>query len=436
MPVFESATVKVDRDNDGSFVLVIDVPGKPVNVINRRLLADLGSALDALSAQPRVPVLVVRSGKKAGFLAGADLNEFLAIEDAAGARATSAAGQELFGRLAKFPAPTVCVLFGATVGGGLELALACDYRLVFDRPGTKMELPEIKLGLLPAWGGTQRLPRVVGLEPALKMILVPRTLNAKEAFEWGLADAYASDEASLREQYAKLLVRSVGEGKRPRERLPLRGWRQKVLESNPFGRKAILRGAERLLRQKTPDDVPAPLEAFEAVRVGLDRGMEAGLEYEREAAARLGTSTACRNLVSLFFQREAARKSAGELLPPGNVGVVGAGVMGAGIAQLAALSGHRVVVQEVNEAAMQAGQARVEALFAAAAQKGRISPQEMEKRRAAVHYTTSWQGFVEVSLVVEAALEDAEVKRKVFQELDARTPPGAVLATNTSSLNV
>src|SRR5262245_49188745 len=155
MPVFESATVKVDRDNDGSYVLVIDVPGKPVNVINRQLLADLGAALDALAAQPRVPVLVVRSGKKAGFLAGADLNEFLAIKDAAGARGTSAAGQELFGRLAKLNAPTVCVIFGATLGGGLELALACDYRLVFDKAGTQIGLPEVRLGLLPAWGGTQ-----------------------------------------------------------------------------------------------------------------------------------------------------------------------------------------------------------------------------------------------------------------------------------------
>src|SRR3954453_15177580 len=139
MAIFESATVKVERDNnDGSFVLLLDVPGKPVNVINRQLLADLGAALAAVAAQPRVPVLVVRSAKKAGFLAGADLNEFLAIGDATQARALSAAGQEAFDRLEKLACPTVCVLHGATVGGGLEMALACDYRLVFDRPGTQI----------------------------------------------------------------------------------------------------------------------------------------------------------------------------------------------------------------------------------------------------------------------------------------------------------
>jgi 3-hydroxyacyl-CoA dehydrogenase/enoyl-CoA hydratase/3-hydroxybutyryl-CoA epimerase len=437
MPVFESATVTVDRDAaDGSFVLLIDVPGKPVNVINPQLLADLGAALTALEAQPRVPVVAVRSGKKAGFLAGADLNEFLKIGDVAAARATSAAGQDVFARLARLKAPTVCVLHGATLGGGLELALACDYRLVFDKPGTQLGLPEVRLGLLPAWGGTQRLPRVVGLEQALKMILAPKMLNAREAFECGLADAYASDEASLREQFAKLLVRAVGEGKRQRDRLPIRTWRQRFLESNPIGRRILLRGAERQLRNKVPDDMPAPLEAFDAVRVGVQQGMDAGFEHEREAAARLGTSKACRNLVSLFFQSEAARKAGGPPLTFKKVGVVGAGVMGAGIAQLAALSGFEVVVQEVNDSALQAGKARIDGLFATAADKGRISRAEMEQRRAAVRYTTAWEGFADVGLVVEAALEDAQVKRNVFRELDERTPGTAVLATNTSSLTV
>jgi 3-hydroxyacyl-CoA dehydrogenase/enoyl-CoA hydratase/3-hydroxybutyryl-CoA epimerase len=299
-----------------------------------------------------------------------------------------------------------------------------------------MELPEVRLGLLPAWGGTQRLPRVVGLERALKVILGGKSLNAREALEWGLADAYAADEASLREQYNKLCVRAIGEGKRQREGLPLRGWRQKLLESNPFGKSVILRGAEKLVRKKTPDDMPAPLEAFEAVRVGIQKGMQAGLEYEREAAARLGASGACRNLVSLWFAREAARKATGQPLPSRKIGVVGAGVMGAGIAQLAALSGYAVEVQEVNEPALEAGRKRIDGLFAAAAAKGRISQEEMQRRREAVGYTTAWQGFGGVDLVVEAALEDAEVKRSVFRALDERTPPAAVLATNTSSLTV
>src|SRR5580692_7957910 len=135
MSLFQSDTVTIQRDADGSFVLVLDVPGRSVNIITRQVLADLDAALDVLSAQPYVPVLVVRSGKKSGFLAGADLDEFRAVKDAAAARALSEAGQKLFGRLAGLHAPTVAVIHGPCLGGGLELALACDYRLVFDRPG-------------------------------------------------------------------------------------------------------------------------------------------------------------------------------------------------------------------------------------------------------------------------------------------------------------
>src|SRR5262249_42534488 len=173
-----------------------------------------------------------------------------------------------------------------------------------------------------------------------------------------------------------------------------------------------------------------------AVRGGIQKGMQAGFESGREAGPRLGASSACRNLVSLWFAREAARKASGQPLPSKKVGVVGVGVMGAGIAQLAALSGYAVEVQEVSEPALEAGRQRIEGPVAAAAAEGRISHEEMQLRREAVGYTTTWQGFGGVDLVVEAALEDAAVKRTVFRELDERTPPAAVLATNTSSLTV
>jgi 3-hydroxyacyl-CoA dehydrogenase/enoyl-CoA hydratase/3-hydroxybutyryl-CoA epimerase len=437
MSIYQSPTIKVERDTDGSFVLVLDVPGKEVNVITRQVLADLEGALEALAEQPRIPVLVVRSGKKSGFLAGADLHEFTLIKDTASARALSAAGQDLFGRLAALPGPSVCVVHGACLGGGLELALACDYRLVFDKPGTQLGLPEVELGLLPGWGGTQRLPRIVGLERALQVILAGRRLGAREAFQWGLADAYAASEAELRDQYARLLLRAAAVGKRPRPGLPLHGWRQRLLESNPIGRRILFKATERLVRSRVPDDMPAPFEALEAVRIGIDRGLSAGLAQEREAAARLGTSPACRNLVQLFFQREAARKRPDPNVPPvRRLGVVGAGVMGAGIVQLAALSGCEVVVQEVNAAALAAGLARIDELFAKAVERRRVGAEEARQKRAAVRGTTAWEGFDAVEVVVEAAVEDLELKRNLFRDLAGRTAPSAILATNTSSLMV
>jgi 3-hydroxyacyl-CoA dehydrogenase/enoyl-CoA hydratase/3-hydroxybutyryl-CoA epimerase len=441
MALFESQTVVVERDTDGSAVLKLDVPERPLNVFNRQVLADLDAALDAVQAEPRVPLLVVRSGKKSGFVAGADLEEFLSIRDSAEASAVSERGQRLFDKLAGLPMPTVAAVHGPCLGGGLEFALACDYRLVYDRRETQLGLPEVTLGLLPGWGGTQRLPRVVGLERALQVILAGKRLTAPDAERWGLADVVAANEAELREGFAQLTARAIQEGKRPLAGLPLRTWRQRLLESNPFGRRVIFQTAERQLRRRVWEDMPAPFEALEAVRVGLKRGMEGGLEYERAAAGRLAVSPACRNLIALFFQGEKARKGPAELraLHPPEVkrlGVVGAGTMGAGIAQLAALKGCEVVVQEVNQPALDAGMARIADLFAKAVERRLLSEAEAQKRRAAVRGTLNWEGFADVDAVVEAALEELDAKRAVFRELEARTKPTAVLATNTSSLPV
>jgi 3-hydroxyacyl-CoA dehydrogenase/enoyl-CoA hydratase/3-hydroxybutyryl-CoA epimerase len=441
MPLFESQSVTVERDTDGSAVLKLDVPGRSMNVFARQVFADLDAALDAVMAAGKLPVLIVRSGKKSGFLAGADLSEFLAIQDAASAQALSESGQKLFDKVAALPMPTIAAIHGPCLGGGLEFALACDYRLVFDRPGTQIGFPEVELGLLPGWGGTQRLPRAIGLERALQVILAGKRLNAREAFTWGLADALAATEAELRDQFTRLTFRAVQCGKRRSARLPLTTWRQRLLESNPIGRRILFQATERILRSRVPDDMPAPAEALEAIRVGLKQGMTAGLAYEREAAGRLAVSSACRNLIGLFFQREKARKLPETLAAasPGEVrrvGVVGAGVMGAGIAQLAAFKGAAVVVQEVNQAALDAGLGRIQDLFQKAVERRLLTEAEAQQRRMAVKGTLNWEGFDSVDVVVEAAIEDLDAKRALFRELDTRTPPSIVLATNTSSLLV
>lgn len=438
--LFQSETVSLERDREGGVVLKLDVPDRAVNVFNRRVLSDLDGALDA-AAQSKAPLLLVRSGKNSGFIAGADLREFLAIEDSASAEAISATGQRLFAKLAALPMPTVAAIHGPCLGGGLEFALACDYRMVFDKKNTQLGLPEVELGLLPAWGGTQRLPRIVGLERAMQVILAGKRLSAAEAFRWGLADAIAATEAELRDRTAQLMIRAIGEGKRRLSGLPLRTWRQRLLESNPLSRRVLFQAALRRLRRKVWDDMPAPGEAFEAIRIGIQRGENAGFAYERAAAGRLAISSACRNLISLFFQREKSRKLPAELngvtpAPVHRVGVVGAGVMGAGIAQLAAFRGCKVVVQEVNQAALDAGMTRITELFRKAVERRLLSEPESVERLAAIQGTLAWQGFDHVDVVVEAALEDLDAKRIVFRELETRTRPNAVLATNTSSLPV
>jgi 3-hydroxyacyl-CoA dehydrogenase/enoyl-CoA hydratase/3-hydroxybutyryl-CoA epimerase len=434
MAFFQSDNLWVSQLADGVASLVLDVPGRDVNVLGRAVLADLDAALDRIAAEPSFQLLIIRSGKSGSFLAGADLHELAEVHGTAEALALSERGQRLFDKLASLRVPTVAVISGPCVGGGLELALACDNRVLVDQPRTLLGLPEIELGLLPAWGGTQRLPRTVGLERALQIILGGKRLRAREALAWGLADELTD---ATGDEPPRLLTQPV---KRPRPTLPLRTWRQKLLESTRLARGLIFRGAERVLKRRVPDDMPAPREALQAVRVGLEQGMEAGLAREREAAGRLATSSACRNLIGLFFRREEARELPAEVAngspPIRRVGIVGAGTMGAGIAQLAALKGSRVVLQEINETALASGILRVFALFNQAVERGVLPAAELPQRLAAVHGTTAWKGFDELDLVIEAIVEDVQAKRELFRDLEKHTSPATVLATNTSSLRV
>jgi 3-hydroxyacyl-CoA dehydrogenase / enoyl-CoA hydratase / 3-hydroxybutyryl-CoA epimerase len=422
-------------------MLVLDVAGKSVNVFNRQVLTDLEAAIEQIAGEPSVRLLGIRSGKPSKPFAGADLEEFGRIHDPADARALSALGQRVFDKLSLLPAISLIVIQGSCLGGGLEFALACDYRLVVDHPTTQLGLPEVELGLIPGWGGTQRLPRRVGLERALQVIMGGKRLNAGEAFRWRLADAIAGSEdedqaAALRRLGHQVLKR----GKHFAGRLPLSTWRQRLFESTPPARSFLLRAAQRIMKNRVPDDMPAPAEAFEAVRIGLRQGIQAGLEREREANARLMNTDACRNLMGLFFERERARKLPASFPtsdpPLQRIGVVGAGTMGAGIAQLAAIRGFQVVVQEVDASALAAGVGRIADLFDKAVRRGLLPASEVDQKLAAIGRTTSWEGFAEVDLVVEAVIEDLALKRKIFQQLERNTRPETILATNTSSLPV
>jgi 3-hydroxyacyl-CoA dehydrogenase/enoyl-CoA hydratase/3-hydroxybutyryl-CoA epimerase len=189
MAFFQTDTLWINQLSDGVAALMLDVPGRSVNVLTLQVLADLDQALDRVAAEPSFRLLVIRSGKPRTFVAGADVRELAGVASAEEAERLSRRGQQLFAKLAALPQPSVAMIEGACLGGGLELALACDYRVVIDNPRTQLGLPEVELGLLPAWGGTQRLPRVVGLENGLQMILTGKRLTAGEALRLGLADA-------------------------------------------------------------------------------------------------------------------------------------------------------------------------------------------------------------------------------------------------------
>src|SRR5437870_1287871 len=212
MAFFERANLRIEKKAEESAVLLLDVAGRTVNVFNREVLADLDAALDCLANTPSVKLLAIRSGSSSKPIVGADIASFAGIKHAEEATALSELGQRVFYKLANLAMPTLIAIQGPCLGGGLEFALACDYRLVRDDRNTQLGFPEVEIGLIPGWGGTQRLPRRIGLERALRMILGSKRLSAQEALQWGLADAIAAGEQDYADQLRRLGHRAVQEG--------------------------------------------------------------------------------------------------------------------------------------------------------------------------------------------------------------------------------
>jgi 3-hydroxyacyl-CoA dehydrogenase / enoyl-CoA hydratase / 3-hydroxybutyryl-CoA epimerase len=437
---------RLESNAEGVATLWLDVENKTVNVLNQAVLHELELAIRAAADDSQIRVLILQSAKESGFFAGADLKAFTDIRTAEEAEALSLFGQGVFQLLADLKAVTIAVIHGPCLGGGLELALACDYRLAVDQPGTQLGLPEVELGIIPGWGGTQRLPQTIPVENALPMILAAKNLDARQSSAIGLVDrAVSPTELSL--AVNELTARCLLLAAKPRRR-PRRSMRQWLLEANPLGRRLLFHLTRRQLAERVPDDMPAPWEALRAVEIGLAQGPGEGLSYERKANGKLFTeSPASRNLINLFFLREQARKlptaAADSSLARGEsgrpirrVGVVGAGVMGAGIAQLAAIKGMEVVIQDVSDAAVAAGAKRIEELYEQAVDRKIVTAEEAKRQLSSIAKTIHWEGFETADLVVEAVTENLSAKQAVFRELECRIPATALMATNTSSLLV
>jgi 3-hydroxyacyl-CoA dehydrogenase/enoyl-CoA hydratase/3-hydroxybutyryl-CoA epimerase len=433
--LFESTHLRIETDERVA-TLWLDTPGRPTNVLSRAALADLDTGLQAVARQPAIDVLLVRSAKSAGFAAGHDAAEFAELRTAEDLSGFAAQGQEVFRRLEGLsPALlSVAVIDGPCHGAGLELALACDYRFAVARPATTFAFPEIERGVIPCWGGTARLPRRVGLKNALTMLLSGRVLTAWEAFVFGLADRAVSVDRSrivLAEFVARL---------QDRPRSPRRSLLRRLGDANPLARRRLFRDARRMLADQSAAERPAGHELLAAVEAGL-AGAEEGLARERTAVAALALTPACRNALRLAQRAEQSPKIFPEPtnpVPPvpRRVGIVGGGRLGASLARWFALQGREVVIQEASEPALAVASQRLTELFGDAARQGYLTGLEAHNLGRTVGRTTTWNGFEEAGLVIEAVDEDPGVKRGVFHELEQRCRPRTVLATASSSVRV
>jgi len=431
-PVAARSVTFVPADASGVARIVIDRPDDPVNSIDAKLLEDLAAAVSAArAAGPRG--VVVMSGKRDQFVAGADLK----MARSAGRddlERASRAMQQVLNDLEALPCPVIAAINGPALGGGLELALACDRRIVADAPNVRIGQPEVRLGLLPAAGGTQRLPRLVGLPRALDLILSARTLTPKRALRAGLVDEVVHPAVLLR---AANDVALRG-GKRTTDGGPTVAERAATWLA-PARSFAISQARSRVLAE-TKGRYPAPLRAIEAIATGLAKGMAAGLDVEARAFGELATSDAGRSLTRLTMltlrQRKAALDGLGTPRPVRSVGVVGLGFMGSGIAQAAAVAGMSVRGRDRDAAAVAKGISTVRKLTTDAAKKGVFERREATRIIGRVSGGPDLAGFRHADLVIEAVFEDLAIKRRVIAELEDVLPPDAVIATNTSALPI
>jgi 3-hydroxyacyl-CoA dehydrogenase/enoyl-CoA hydratase/3-hydroxybutyryl-CoA epimerase len=442
-----SSNPTFEIDSDHIAWITFDDVDRSANVLTEPVMFRLGEALDearAAGREGRAQVVVIRSGKPDSFIAGADIEQIGGVEDPDLAAKQVRLGQSIFNDVASLPMPSVAAIHGFCVGGGLEMALACDHRVLSDARKTTLALPEVQLGILPAWGGTTRLPRLIGLQAALDLLLTGKKVNARKAKRIGLASAVLPADI-FRDKVREFALGLVAQpdSAAPRKRRLF----TRLLDDTGPGRRIVLSMARKKVLASTGGNYPAPLRILDVLSRHAGGPVDASLEAEARAAAELLVSPVCKNLVHVFHMREAARKGDGVSVgsadhaavsphPVVALGVLGAGVMGGGIGQLAAYNNVRVYMKDIHHEAVTGGLQHARSLFDKA-----VARRKLTKREAAAHMERisgglDYHGLSNVDIVIEAIVEKMEVKKTVLREAETHVRSGCVLATNTSSLSV
>ena len=416
-------------------VVTFDTPDKKVNTFNLETIEEFSEILDQLEEMGSdLKGAIIISAKERNFIAGADISLIAGITDPLKGAAMARTGQELFERIAALPFTTVAAIHGSCLGGGLELALACDHRVASDDAGTFLGLPETRLGIIPGFGGTQRLPRLVGLLESVRMITTGSTVYAGKALRIGLVD-----EVTRREHLMDAAMAAVDGN------LPEKNARKKttsarlegLLEKNALGRRFLLGKARKAVLSETRGHYPAPMAAIDAIEYGLNHGMSRGLAEENRLFGLMAVTDISKNLIRVFHLRESFAK--GDPSPAESISrlaVIGGGAMGGGIAALAAQRGMRVRLIDMSEKALGAAIKFLNDDVAKKRKKHRYTRAEADWIPVRLTVDTQIRGIGASDVVIEAVAERMDVKRSVFSSASEAVSDTTAILTNTSSLSV
>jgi 3-hydroxyacyl-CoA dehydrogenase/enoyl-CoA hydratase/3-hydroxybutyryl-CoA epimerase len=423
-----SQNIRREVQDSGIAILTFDRPKSSANIFDQQTLDELNEHLDFLESQQTLKGLIIRSAKPKIFIAGADLNSFTQDPSPERFGAVIERGQKTFDRIANLRYPSIAAIHGVALGGGLEIAFACDYRIASLDAATKIGLPETTLGILPAWGGSTRLPKLVGLPAALDVILTGRQYPAKLALKLGIVDTVVHAERMI-DLATKMLL--AGNAKK-------RSYKLQLSNRAPVS-KVIATQAQKQTLAKTRGNYPAPLKALEVVVAGLSATHAQSLENEKKGFIELARGPVAQNLIRVFFLQERAKKIP---LPAGvspktvsKALVIGAGTMGAGIAQWLSARGIRVILKDVGPEPLGKGIQAIARLYRDAVRRRLFTEAEAHRAFDRVIPVVEDVPLRDVDLVIEAAIEKLDLKRQLFAALDPKVQC-ETLATNTSALSI
>lgn len=426
----------VDVRGDGIAVISIDVPNETMNVLKASFSTEANSTFEQIATDPKIKGAVIISGKDNSFMAGADVKMLQSVTSADGAAYLARMGQLAFQKIADSRKPIIAAINGPALGGGYELALACHGRVASDNKKTVVGLPEVMLGVLPGSGGTQRLPRLIGLQKALPLILQGKQVKAAKALKLGMVDKVVSRDKLL-DTAITMAKNLVGKMDSIRQ-APEKEFKDKLLEDNKIGRNIVFKQARAMTKKATHGNYPAPMAIIDVVEYGLNHGIKAGLVYESKRFGQLAMTPVARSLMGVFFadqELSKAKFTQADAVEVEKVAILGGGLMGAGIGTVSLLNAKKqVVIKDRDQKGTDGADKHINAALDTKVKYQSITSQERSEFAQQYQSTTDYAPLADAQIVIEAVFENLELKHQMVQDIEANCNDKIIFATNTSSL--